>query len=153
MRREQLRGLSVERAELYGKPHVGARYLGRSVTRCELTTDACCVCGGRATNAHHVAHRGWGDIFELVTPNGTWSLRSPLFALCGSGTTGCHDGFHGGAWLRAWWEWDDPLYEDAWWDGLMLARFEPHDKALYRYGRWAIENARTGKTKRIREVE
>ena len=80
----QLRGWPKERAELYGKPHLGARYTGKRSY--EPTQPRCCVCGRRATNCHHVAHRGWGLEFELAAPGGTWSLRSPLFALCGSGT-------------------------------------------------------------------
>ena len=153
MRREQLRGLSIEKAELYGKPHIGAHYTGHSATSYERTWEWCAICGRRAQSVHHVAHRSWGDRFELVTNNGEWSLRSPLFALCGSGTTGCHDGFHMGAYLRARWVWDDPLYQDAWWDGLILARFKPHHPAIYRYGYWAIDDLRDGTTIRIREEQ
>lgn len=131
-----LRGWPKERAELYGKPHLGARYTGgRSY---ELTQPRCCVCGRRATNCHHVAQRSWGQEFRLVTPNGTWDLRSPLFALCGSGTTGCHNKFHGGAGLRAEWRWRSEAYEEAWWTGQLLQAYRPHDPSLYEYGYWAI---------------
>lgn len=41
------------------------------------------MCGRRASNCHHVARRSWGKTFRLVTLNGVWELRSPLFALCG----------------------------------------------------------------------
>ena len=102
----QLRGLSIERAELYGKPHVGAHYT--KGTRYERTQARCCVCGGNATNCHHVIPRGRGQEFALQTPNGLWLLKSPLFAVCGSGTTGCHNGFHGGAFLKAKWVWKSP---------------------------------------------
>lgn len=132
----QLRGLSKERAELYGKPHLGARYTGGR--RYELTQPRCCVCGRRATNCHHVARRSWGREFRLVTPRGTWDLRSPLFALCGSGTTGCHGRFHGGAGLRAEWRWLSEEYEEAWWDGRLLRLCEPNGPRLYEYGYWAI---------------
>ncbi len=81
-----LRGWPKERAELYGKPHLGARYTHD--TAYEPTQARCAVCGRRASNCHHVARRSWGKTFRLVTPNGVWELRSPLFALCGSGTTG-----------------------------------------------------------------
>lgn len=138
----QLRGLGYEVASLYGMPHVGAAYTGGD--RYERTSDRCAVCGRSATNVHHVAHRKWGRTFRLSTPNGTWILRSPLFALCGSGTTGCHDGFHGGAWLRARWVWDSDEYEAAWWSGELLSRFGAHDPALYAYGRWEVENTRLG---------
>lgn len=132
----QLRGWPKERAELYGKPHLGARYTGKRSY--ELLQDRCCVCGRRAQSCHHVAHRSWGLEFELVTPNGTWSLRSPLFALCGSGTTGCHNQFHGGAGLRAEWRWRSKVYEEAWWTGQLLEVYEPHHPGLYEYGYWAI---------------
>lgn len=145
----QLRGWPKERAELYGKPHLGARYTGKRSY--ELLQDRCCVCGRRAQSCHHVAHRSWGLVFELVTPNGTWSLRSPLFALCGSGTTGCHDGFHGGARYRPEWVWDEPEFEEAWWDGTLLCEHEPHDPALYGYGHWAITDTKTGRTVEITE--
>lgn len=96
-----LRGYPKERAELYGKPHLGAHYThGKAY---EALSQRCCVCGRRAGSVHHVAHRSWGETFRLVTPCGTWDLRSPLFCLCGSGTTGCHDKFHGGARLKAEW--------------------------------------------------
>lgn len=105
-----LRGWSKERAELYGKPHLGARYTG--VTAYEPTQARCAVCGRRASNCHHVARRSWGKTFRLVTPNGVWELRSPLFALCGSGTTGCHGKFHDGG-LRAEWVWRTGAAEEA----------------------------------------
>lgn len=80
-----LRGYPKERAELYGKPHLGAHYThGKAY---EALSPRCCVCGRRAGSVHHVAHRSWGETFRLVTPCGTWDLRSPLFCLCGSGTT------------------------------------------------------------------
>ena len=94
--------------------------------------------------------RRCGD-FALVTPRGTWRLRSPLIALCGSGTTGCHDGFHGGARYRPEWVWDEPEFEEAWWDGTLLCEHEPHDPALYGYGHWAIADTKTGRTIEITE--
>lgn len=143
----QLRGVPKDRAELYGKPHVGARYVGN---RYELTAERCVICGRQATNCHHIAPRRCGD-FALVTPRGTWRLRSPLIALCGSGTTGCHDGFHGGARYRPEWVWDEPEFEEAWWDGTLLCEHDPHDPALYAYGHWAITNTKTGRTIEITE--
>lgn len=146
---KQLRGLSLERAELYGKPHIGARYTGGSSY--ERTYERCCVCGRPATNCHHVVPRGLGERFPLVTPDRTWLLRSPLFALCGSGTTGCHDAFHGGAHLEARWVWDEEQYERWWWDGIMLEKWGPHATELYGFGEWQINVRSTGKIIRIRE--
>lgn len=135
--REQLRGMSRERAELYGKPHIGCRYLG---SRYELTRPRCIVCGRPASNCHHVAHRSWGRTFRLETPNGSWELLSPLFALCGSGTTGCHGGFHGGARLTAEWRWRSEESERMWWSGELLQGYRPHDPGLFRHGYWAIKS-------------
>ncbi len=135
--REQLHGMSRERAELYGKPHLGCRYVGK---RYERTKPRCVICGRLATSCHHVAHRSWGTKFRLDTPNGSWELLSPLFALCGTGTTGCHNLFHGGASLKAVWRWRSEEAERMWWSGELLARYGPHDPELYRYGYWAIRD-------------
>lgn len=137
--KEQLRGLSYEVAELYGKPHLGAVYVGNKATKYRPTTQQCSVCLLRpAVNCHHVAPRSKGHFFHLVTPKGTWDLRSALFTLCGTGTTGCHGRFHNGD-LRARWHWKEPEYADAWWSGDLLAKYGPHNPELYRFGCWAIE--------------
>ena len=53
----QLRGMAKDRAELYGKPHLGARYTrGASY---EALQQRCAVCGRRAGSCHHVARRSW----------------------------------------------------------------------------------------------
>lgn len=152
--KSQLRGMSKEIAELYGKPHIGARYVGSDrskAMRYERIYDACFLCGRLATNCHHVVPRGKGQVFTLSTPKGTWRLRSPLFALCGSGTTGCHNGFHGGALYRARWVWDDPTSEEAWWSGELLSELTPHSPGLYLHGRWEIDDGRSGLTIVYRE--
>ena len=144
-------GFSREKAMLYGLPHIGAHYAhgGRKWSRSgarryERTQEWCAICGRPATNCHHVVPVSNGAVFELDTPRGTFPLRSPLFAVCGSGTTGCHNGFHGGAFLKARWLWDSPEFEDAWWSGEIISRFAPHHPAIYCYGQWEIENTRTG---------
>ena len=78
-------------------------------------------------------------------------LRSPLFALCGSGTTGCHNGFHGGSALTARWMWDDPQYERWWWDGILLEQWGPHAEELYGFGFWRIEDRKHDRLIEIRE--
>ena len=145
----RLRGLSLEQAELYGKPHVGAVYVRGP--RYRRTSDTCCICGRPAGSCHHVAPRGRGETFCMATPNGVFWLRSPLFALCGSGTTGCHDGFHGAARFVPRWVWDNIQFEQQWWDGLLLKLFPPHHPGLYDYGRWEIEDRDTGRIITIRE--
>lgn len=148
----QLKGLSKEKAMLYGLPHIGARYIkpGTSPSY-ERISDTCAVCGKFATSCHHIVPRSYGRVFKLETPTrGTYALRSPLFALCGSGTTGCHNDFHGGAMLKARWVWDSQSYEDAWWSGELLARYGAHSPELFNYGCWEIENKRLGITFQIR---
>lgn len=148
----RLHGLSLEKAECYGKPNVGARYFGNTPKAYERTEDTCCICGRPATNCHHVVPLSVGQTFWLTTSVGSWELKSPLFALCGSGTTGCHNDFHGGSRLRARWVWDHGSYERAWWSGELLSEIPPHDPALYRFGRWEVLDRETGRTETIREL-
>ena len=95
-----------------------------------------CAEGAPPTATTSPAGRG-GKTFRLVTPNGVWELRSPLFALCGSGTTGCHGKFHDGG-LRAEWVWRTGAAEEAWWSGTLLREYPPHSPDLYMFGYWAI---------------
>lgn len=141
----KLRGRSLERAEMYGKPHIGARYTGKRARDYERTDPLCFICGRKSRSCHHAVPLSCGERFELRTERGVWRLRSPLFALCGSGTTGCHDGFHGGARFVPRWVWDSPEYEDMWWEGRLLERYAPHSPELYLFGRWEIEDRASGR--------
>lgn len=134
--RDTLHGWSKDKAELMGLPHIGARYIGR---RHELVQSYCTVCGRPATNAHHVVPIRCGHTFKLKD----YELKSPLIALCGSGTTGCHGRFHSGA-LVARWHWLDDRYEDAWWSGELLDKYGPHSIDLHRFGIWEIHDRDTG---------
>lgn len=141
----QLHGFSREVAELYGKPHIGAYYKSASVKSHTLKENArCMVCWHTATNAHHCPPISKGKKFDLVTPNGVFELRPSLFALCGSGTTGCHNDFHGGARYIPEWIWRSEDDEAAWWNGEILSKFEPHDHALYDFGYWRIHDTKAG---------
>lgn len=125
----------INREMLYGLPHIGCHYEGKSVNSHKLDEDAVCVCCGKiATNAHHYPPKGTAPVRHR---NG-YELKPPLFAVCGSGTTGCHDGWHGGARYEAWWRWDRHEYELQWEDGTLLDRHGPHSPALYYYGCWVI---------------
>lgn len=147
--RYQLRGLSLDKAELYGKPHIGAHYTGRKGY--ERTQDYCCICGKPAQSCHHVIPLSRGKVFQLQTPKGSWFLRSPLFALCGTGTTGCHNDFHGGARYIPRWVWDSEEFKRRWWSGSLLSKHTPHSPALYWYGHWEILDRKTGNVITIRE--
>ena len=140
----RLHGFSRPVFERFGKPHVGCYYAGKSVTSHRLEEGALCACCGRvADNAHH-----WPPGREVVRAE-PGLLRPSLIAVCGSGTTGCHDGFHGGARYTADWIWDEPEYGEAWLDGKLGV--EPHSDELYLYGFWEFEDRKRGLKWKIRE--
>lgn len=150
-----LAGLPLEVAELFGKPHVGCRYKGSSVDSHTLIDQAkCCVCGKPATNCHHVPQKGMGGRnrqFTLSSEWGTFVLSPALLAVCGSGTTGCHNGFHGGARYTPKWVWDMPGADEEWWSGWLLSHgFPPHSERLFMLGHWEIQDKKTQKTIEIR---
>ena len=134
--RDQLCGWSYEKAMTMGLPHAGARYTGKT-PKCYTATSQCCaVCGKRAGSVHHVVPRRNGLVFTFDTPNGSYDLKSPLFALCGSGTTGCHGLFHDGT-LKARWIWE-PSFSLAWESGALLKTYGAHSPKLYRFGHWEV---------------
>lgn len=140
---QQLHGLSIQRAELYGKPNLGCSYKGNS--RYMLHGDMCVICRKRmATNAHHIAPRSSG-LFVMDTEWGHFVLKSPLFALCGSGSTGCHNDFHGGARYEVEWQWDSDTWAQRWWSGWMLAHgYLPHSERLFNCGQYVISDKKLG---------
>lgn len=138
----QLQGLSKEKAELFGKPHIGAHYTADDVTKYAHDFESCPICGNRVASVHHVASRGLRS-FALKTPLGIHILKPALFALCGTGTTGCHGKFHDKK-LQAAWVWKEQRFEDAWWNGQILAHIPPHSHELFEYGFWRISNKKTG---------
>lgn len=144
---EQLGSLSLATAECYGKPHIRCHYQNNSVRSHRRDENAACACCGRfATNAHHNPPLSKGEAFTLQTPNGTWKLKPSLIAVCGSGTTGCHDGFHGGARYKIEWVWLSEEYADMWWSGELLAIYAPHSKELYFFGYWRITDKLRGRS-------
>ena len=149
--RWQLRGLSLQTAELYGKPHIHAHYAGKGVKTHKRDEGArCAVCRRAAQSVHHAPPLSKGREFLLSTPNGEWALKPSLFALCGSGTTGCHNQFHGGARYEPLWVWNDDEAAEEWWSGRILSMVAPHSPALYLYGKWAIVDRLTGKVIEVR---
>lgn len=146
IRASQLHGLDYRTAELMGKPHIGAFFARDDAKSNRLCEDArCVVCGRGAANSHHVVPLSKLRSWDLKTPLGIFVLKSPLFAVCGSGTTGCHDGFHGGARYRAAWVWDTEKDMDDWWSGWTLAHgFTCNDERLFRQGRYVISDLMAG---------
>lgn len=150
-----LHGLSIEKASLYGMPHMGARYTKNGIKwksngarNYEPLIEWCAVCGkaGRP-NCHHVVPLSVGQVFELHGH----VMRSPLFAVCGSGTTGCHNGFHGGNRFKPVWAWDEPDFAEQWWSGELLKKLQPNSTLLYDFGQWEIHDKLTGRVIRYRE--
>lgn len=143
---DQLCGLPREIAECYGKPHIMAHYASGGVKSHKPDEGAvCAVCRQRVGSVHHNPPLSRGRVFVLRSEWGQFVLKPSLIALCGSGTTGCHNGFHGGARYRAYWIWDSDEYAEKWWSGEFLKDMSPHDPALYRFGKWLIHDARNDK--------
>lgn len=138
---ELLNGLSYDKAECYGKPHVQAFYAYTSIASNRLEENArCAVCGRVATNSHHEPPRRF-KTFKLYGQ----TLRPALIALCGSGTMGCHDGFHGGARYSIRWLWDMDELAELWWSGKLFEQgIKPHARELYLMGGWQITDRLTG---------
>lgn len=151
---EQLRGLSYEKAKLYGMPNIGCKYRFEDINSTAFVDDRRrCACCGR-TNGHHNRHHEppkSNGCFLLETPKGKFVLLPALIDLCGSGTTGCHGERHNGK-LKISWEWDTPVYEAMWWNGDFLSSpyHEPHGKWLYGFGRYIFEH--NGKRWEHREI-
>lgn len=147
----KLRGLPLHVAECYGKPNVDAFYAGNSVKSHKLKDNALCMCCNRlATNVHHNPPLSKGKSFLLVGEFGTYELKPALFALCGSGTTGCHNGFHGGATFSAEWMWDNQKFAESWWNGSLLLLHKSNSKELFDYGYWLIRDKVTGASFEVR---
>lgn len=138
----------MENRELfYGLPHIDCHYRGKSVNSHELDDGAMCVCCGLpATNAHHFPPKGTAPVRHR---NG-YLLKPALFAVCGTGTTGCHDGWHGGARYTARWLWDSAAYEEAWESGRLLRGLGPHSPELYNFGCWEIQDKKLGLSWEVR---
>jgi len=144
---QRLCGMPRRAFDCFGKPHVGALYTGSSINSHALEDDALCTCCGRmAENAHH-----WPLGRRTVEVAGK-VLRPSLFAVCGSGTTGCHNGWHGGCRYKALWFWDEERYFLDWVNGVFWDMgFEPHDQRLYLYGAWELYDFKEGRIWRIRK--
>ena len=144
-----LRGLSVDAAQKFGMPSIGAHYEGRGVRTNRLDEGARgAFCRRPATNAHHVPNVGMGGRNKGFALHG-YELRPALIALCGSGTTGCHGECHSGL-MRIEWVWDSDEYAEAWWSGELLREYGAASPMLYEFGGWEIARLGIGTVRRIR---
>ena len=124
------RGLSFERASLYGMPHIHCTPKG--ITGC------CAVCGREATEKHHIAPKGMGNRFmDFPTRMGVLRLESSLVALCHS----CHDKFPPqGTECSLGWAWKDDRSADLFWSGALFEMgIYPHSPDLYEYGFYVLK--------------
>lgn len=132
--RSLLRGLSVDVAEQFGKPHINAWYTSNNINSYQFNHEASCpVCGNRVTNVHHCPPKSKGKL-ELHGH----VLMPSLFALCGSGVSGCHGMIHQRLIIPTW-KWHSDNFAEAWWNGWLFEELEPHSTDLYKYGEWAFK--------------
>ncbi len=114
----------------------------------DVKDDSCIICGkflaGIPHSQHHMTPKGMGGANKIMTiksasSHKTYKMDSSKISLCGSGTTGCHNDFHGGARLRITWEWASRPLMRMWFDGLFLdSGFIAHDKRLWEMGCYAV---------------
>lgn len=135
--RKLLRGLSLDVAEQYGKPHINAWYPqhngGMGVYKFNHNA-SCPICGRRVTNVHHCPPRSKGKFILHGR-----ILRPSLFALCGTGVQGCHGKIHNRVIVPRW-RWYSDSFAEAWWNGELLDMYEPHSEGLYDFGTWDFES-------------
>lgn len=145
--REWLNGLSYERAECYGKPHLGkAYYQPYRMGGNRLDVGAtCAVCGKPACNSHHQPPRSSGSSLFGWWRGEPIELLPALVSVCGMGNAaGCHAHLHSGRY-RLEWRWDCIEHAQDWWTGELFRQgYKPHDKRLYRLGAWHLVNAKQG---------
>lgn len=132
--RDRLHGFSIDKARLYGMPHIGCCYVGASVNSYDRAYGArCAVCGNLAHHSHHEPQKGMGGGgkgFRL----GGFTLRPALIALCAD----CHEKRHKSL-ISFDWKWDDPGTEELWASGYLLeSGFAPHDEMLFMLGCWEV---------------
>lgn len=138
---EKLGTLTVEKARMFGMPHVGAKYTSKTGDHYRMLEGArCMVCGQPAAHVHHEPNKGMGGHATLELAG--HGLRPALFALCQK----CHDQrhfAHNGDRLSIRWRWAfEPTsheYEKLWVEGgFFESGFMPHDERLFWYGWYEI---------------
>ena len=133
---DRYKGRSKAECERYGKPCIGAHYMGNDdVHKYRRDAARCIICGQPATDVHHwppigKSHAG---LWTLETPKGWHVLKPALFALCRT----CHDRWHSGQ-ISADWIWETPEIDEAYWAGEITrhVQFMPQAAGLYKLGHW-----------------
>lgn len=153
-------------AKLMGLPHIGSAYVAgwaRKRRRYERTSEICEVCGqARSESTHHIVAVGMGgrqsaSVIEVEdafcaevdksavqfpgfveSKMGKFEVYTPLIAVCGDGTQGCHGKFEAGL-LKVEWQWHDKLCADLWESGWILSHgYEPNSSDLFEFGSYRI---------------
>ena len=139
---DKYNGLSRDKAECFGKPHINAWYTGNGESVDKYTFDHQAIdiiTHQQPTNTHHIVPRGTARFITIPSQYGVFVLKTALIAVRGSGTWGVHGAFHRHE-IKMTWEWDSPEYEEQWWNGYLLSHgYPPHSKELYKLGRWVID--------------
>lgn len=158
--------LTYTGAQLMGLPHIGAEYVSGWAgkrKRYERVAEVCQVCGhSRAESTHHIVPVGMGgrqskrviqadcdycrkvdsEFIEvpsfIATKMGVFEVFTPLIAVCGDGTKGCHGDFEAKR-LTIVWEWSDELSRDLWERGWILSHgYAPNGEELFEFGHYSI---------------
>ena len=128
-----LHGMSIDKARLFGMPHVGCHYANLSVNSHKLDRGArCAVCGQIARHAHHEPQKGMGGTRGFLLHE--FALRPALLALCPQ----CHHDRHFSD-LSFTWLWEDDESEAEWASGKLLRDgFGPGSEELFSLGYWVV---------------
>lgn len=168
--------IAVSGSALYGLPHIGATYLPgwkgkkRNYGRVSEICEACCR--ARATSTHHIVPIGMGgrqsartifvnpvscDSYNaehvqspefMATGMGRFEVYTPLIAVCGTGTIGCHGDFEEHR-IGIEWVWRDALCKNLWESGWILSHgYKPNSERLYEFGYYRI----SGRSGILREI-
>ena len=141
-------GISKQRLELMGKPHIGAYYEREDYKTNRLKEGArCAICGKPATESHHVVPRSTVHAYTLDTPLARFVVMSPLFALC----RGCHDDIHKRGRYAIEWVWEREQYREEWENGHTLAHIcRPANEFLFQQGHYLLTDNFTGEERELK---
>ena len=164
----------VRGSALYGLPHIGATYIPgwtKKKRNYDRVSDMCQVCcQARATSTHHIIPIGMGgrqsakriaidrafcesyssvQAPEIIsTSMGNFEVYTPLIAVCGTGTIGCHGDFEEHR-IRIEWVWRDELCKTLWESGWILSHgYQPNSERLFEFGYYRI----SGRNGFLREI-
>lgn len=141
-------GVSINRLELMGKPHIGAHYEREDYRTNRLDEGArCVICGRIATDSHHLVPRSVLRGYTVDTPLGRFVTMSPLFALCRT----CHKDIHDRGRYNFEWRWTKKQYVDEWHNGHTLAHVcRPGSDFLFQEGYYLMTDKLTGTTRKLK---